>query len=97
MDNMKKEKLQIEKLIDAKYSLKKPITVNIKIDKQNYEYVGDIPELELYSYGIDKLEVLRELNEELTELFEKLINMNENKLGKFSKKWKNILKKYVGG
>jgi hypothetical protein len=90
--DVNEEKVQIETLTNFKYNLKKPITVNIVRDK--FDYIGDIPELELYSYGSNKFEVLRELNEEITELFEKLISMKEDELGKFPKKWKNILEEY---
>ncbi|OHD57206.1 MAG: hypothetical protein A2Y33_07375 [Spirochaetes bacterium GWF1_51_8] len=87
------EKEFIHTLINFKYSLKQPIIVNFKREK--FEYIGDIPELKLYSYGKNKFEVLRELNEELTELFEKLLSMDDSKLGKYPKIWKSILKEYI--
>ncbi len=57
--------------------------------------IGDIEELELYSYGDSQFEVLRELNEELVSLFEDLIGMEDRNLGKYPKKWKSILNKYI--
>lgn len=85
---------KINKIINFNYTLKQPIEVKI-IKKINGDVIGDIEELELYSFGNDEFEVLRELNEDLTDLFEDLINVEDQKLGKFPKKWKAILKKYI--
>lgn len=85
---------QIYKLINFNYTLRKPIKVKI-IKNFNGEVIGDIEELELYSFGNDEFEVLRELNEELTDLFEDLINVEDQNLGKIPRKWKATLKKYL--
>jgi len=91
-DNLK-ETEKIDTLINFNYKLKKPITIYMKMNK--YEYFGEIPDLELYSYGSTKFEVLREINEELTDLFEKIVNIDDKMLGKYPKKWKNILLEYI--
>ncbi len=86
-------KTTIDTLINFKYTLKKPIEV--KIIKDTSGVIGDIEELELYSYGDNEFEVLRELNEELVFLFEDLIKMEDKNLGKYPKKWKSILNTYI--
>jgi len=86
--------VEIPYLINFNYSLKKPVVVKI-IQDINGDVIGDIEELELYSYGNDESEVLRELNEDLTDLFERLITMGNDRLGKHPKKWKKILKQYI--
>jgi len=91
--DLTEENIQIDTLINFKYSLKKPITIKIK--REIFEYIGDIPELEIYSFGKNKFEVLRAINEEITELFEELTEIPDNKLGKYPKKWKKILKDYI--
>lgn len=85
---------QINNLINFNYTLKKPIQVKI-IRNMNADVIGDIEELELYSFGKDEFEVLRELNEELTDLFEDLMSIKDENLGKLPKKWKIILKNYI--
>ena len=92
-ENMKY--IEINNLINFNYSLKRPIEVKI-ITNIFGEVIGDIEELELYSFGNDEFEVLRELNEDLTDLFEELINLRNENLGKYPKKWKKLLKKYIG-
>ena len=85
---------QIDRLINFNYTLSKPIKVKI-IKNLDGEVIGDIEELELYSFGNDEFEVLRELNEELTDLFEDLRDIGDDNLGKLPKKWKHILEKYI--
>jgi hypothetical protein len=85
---------QIYQLINFKYSLKKPITVKL-IKTSRGEVIGDIEELELYSFGDNEFDVLRELNEELTDLFEDLLSISDGDLGKFPRKWKSLLKEYI--
>lgn len=83
----------IDALINFNYTLEKPIKV--KIIKSTSGVIGDIEELELYSFGKNEFEVLRELNEELVSLFEDLIEMEDKNLGKHPKKWKSILNQYI--
>ncbi len=83
----------IDTLINFNYTLKKPIKV--KIIKSTSGIIGDIEELELYSFGDSEFEVLRELNEEVVSLFEDLIEMEDKNLGKYPKKWKSILNQYI--
>ena len=87
------EFVEIKTLIDSGYELIKPIKV--KIIKNNNEVIGDIEELEIYSFGESEFEVLRDLNEEITDLFDDLIKLNDKNLGKYPRKWKAILKKYI--
>ncbi len=92
---VKQETIQttIDTLINFNYELRNPIKV--KIIKDTSGVIGDIEELELYSFGNNEFEVLRELNEELTVLFEDLIEIEDKNLGDFPKKWKSILNRYI--
>lgn len=83
----------INTLINFNYELKKPIPV--RLIREGNDIIGDIKDLELYSFGNDEFEVLKELNEEITELFEMLINIEDSNLGKFPKSWKSILTRYI--
>ena len=85
---------EIDKLINFNYALSKPIKVRI-IKNLRGEVIADIKELELYSFGNDEFEVLRELNEELTDLFEDLRDIGDDNLGKLPKKWRSILEKHI--
>ena len=84
---------QISELINFNYELKKPIEVKLIYD--GFDIIGTIDELELYSWGDNEFIVLRELNEDITDLFTKLISISNDKLGKYPKKWKFILNKYI--
>lgn len=92
---VKQETIQttIDTLINFNYELRNPIKV--KIIKSTSGVIGDIEELELYSFGDSEFEVLRELNEEVVSLFEDLIEMKNKNLGKYPRKWKSILNQYI--
>lgn len=87
------ESIDITELIDSKYELIKPINANIIRD--GLDYIGEIPELKIYAFGDSYLETLREINKDITELFEELDNLNKEQLGKDPTKWKEILSHYV--
>lgn len=87
------EQTTIDTLINFNYTLKKPIKV--KIIKSTSGVIGDIEELELYSFGDSEFEVLRELNEEVVSLFEDLTEIGNKNLGKYPRKWKSILNQYI--
>lgn len=83
----------IRTLIDFRYALKRPIPVRLRY--YGTEAIGIIDEFELHSFGKNEFEVLRELNEDITDLFEELIGMDERNLGKFPKIWKSNFNKYI--
>lgn len=83
----------INNLINFNYELLKPIEVKMK--EVRGEFIGSIDELELHAWGDDRHLVLREINENLTRLFEKLISIDDRNLGKYPKNWKKILNSYV--
>lgn len=88
-----KYELTIKKLINFNYELNKPIIVNVEYI--NKEYCGSIDELEIYVYAEDEAEMLREINEELTDLFNFIVDNPKYKLGKKPKRWKKILLEYI--
>jgi hypothetical protein len=87
------EFINLYELIDYKYKLKKPIKV--KIIRDGSEIVGEIPELDIYAFGDTPFEVLREINRDVTELFEEIFSLGEEQLGTAPKEWKKILDDYI--
>lgn len=83
----------ISELIDFKYELIKPLKVKLK--REGFEIIGEIPELNIYAFGDSDFEVLREINKEVTELFEELSTLSDNQLGSRPKKWKVVLSEYL--
>lgn len=87
------ELIDLYDLIDHRFKLKKPIQV--KITRDELDTIGEINELGIYAFGNSQFEVLREINKDVTELFEELFNISENQLGKLPRKWKETLLEYV--
>ena len=85
--------IELNDLIDYKYQLTKPLIVEIKRDET--DFIGEIKELDIYAFGDTEFEVLREINRDVTELFEEIFNLNENQLGSKPLKWKTFLSEYV--
>ncbi len=83
----------IDSLINFNYQLKQPI--NVHIEYVDNEYFGTIEELEIYAYAESEAAVLREINIDLTSLFNILIDNPKYQLGKKPKTWKKILTKYI--
>lgn len=88
-DKPSSKKIQLEDLIDSKYCLSKPLYVDIKRD--GLDFIGSIDDLDIYAFGESELEVLREINRDVTELFEELLAHETDKLGVKPIKWKKIL------
>lgn len=88
-----KEFIDLDELIDFRYKLKKSLKVMITHD--GHDTIGEIPELGIYAFGNNQFEVLREINKDVTELFEELDNHEKDKLGTLPKKWKRFLAEYV--
>lgn len=86
--------VEVETLMNFNYELKKPIDVVITRQLDG-SLVGEIKELELYSFEDSEAAIMRDLNEDLTELFEDLLAIENSKLGKSPAKWKAILQKYI--
>ncbi|MCG2713073.1 MAG: hypothetical protein L6416_12235 [Candidatus Omnitrophica bacterium] len=84
---------KIDTLINFNYKLKIPFEV--KITKQRGEVIGEIVELELYAFGSNEFEVLRELNQDLTEMCKYLSSKKNENLGKFPLQWKRILLSHI--
>jgi len=83
----------VDTLINFKYDLKKPI--EIKVIKEGSDVIGEITDLGIYAFGKDEFEVLREINYDLTELFEEIMKLSDVQLGKRPKYWKKILSNYI--
>jgi hypothetical protein len=83
----------ISDLGNIKYTLNKSIYVRIFTEKDSV--VADISELELYSFGQNEAEVLKELKENIIDMYEELTVLNDERLGKYPKIWKEVLIEYV--
>lgn len=84
---------QLDTLINFNYDLKKPI--DVKLIKEGAEVIGEIADLGIYAFGKSEFEVLREINLDLTELFEEIMTLTDEQLGKRPKYWKKILSNYI--
>lgn len=87
------EYIDLNELIDFRFKLKK--SIKVKITKDELDTIGEIPALGIYAFGNNQFEVLREINKDITELFEEILEHNESKLGTMPKKWKKLLEEYV--
>jgi hypothetical protein len=85
--------VDLDILVDHRYELKKPFKVKIKRDESSF--IGEITELDIYAFGDNEFEILREINRDVSELFEELSNLRDKQLGTRPKKWKNILSQYI--
>ncbi len=84
---------QLDDLYHPNYQLKKPLEV--KFIQEGSELIGEIEILALYSFGEDKFSILKDLISDVIELFEDITKMDDNQLGKYPRKWKDILKNYI--
>ena len=85
--------VKLDTLINFKYDLKKPIEVIVI--KEGSDVIGEIADLGIYAFGKNEFEVLREINFDLTELFEEIMKLTDAQLGKRPKYWKKILSNYI--
>ena len=88
-----KYKIPITDLINFNYQLKKPI--NVSVEFIDDEYFGYIDELEIYAYADTEHKMLREINHDLSDLFNLLVDNPKYELGKKPKNWKKILSEYI--
>lgn len=85
--------VNLAELIDYKYKLTKPLAV--KIIREESDFIGEVAELDIYAFGGSEFEVLREINKDVTELFEEILGLDESQLGNKPLKWKKILSEYI--
>ncbi|NQU33212.1 MAG: hypothetical protein HQ521_08260 [Bacteroidetes bacterium] len=71
------------------YFLIKPIEVIVKFYPN--EVLAVIPDLEIYGEGYNEIEAINELKLELVDLYHDLIDISDEKLGKFPRSWKKIV------
>jgi len=92
MDNTSYPKqVTITSLHDATLCVEKPFKLDLSIVDD--EVLGEITELELYSFGENESGVIEELREEIEELFKDL-SQTKN-LGKLPTEWLNILNQHI--
>ena len=66
--------------------------IKIQLGFENSELFAEIPELELYSYGNDEIECIKELKGDIINLFKKVNeDYPQEKLGANPRKWKEFL------
>lgn len=94
----KPEKMEVDldetgELQKEGYQLNSLIPYSIK--KIENEYVLDIQELEIYIFTENIKEGVKELCEEIIFKYEQVINIPDEKLGKFPRKWKRLLNSWI--
>lgn len=83
----------INTIIHPSYKVNKPIPVQLTYI--GTEVIGYIHELDLYSFGLNEFEVLKELNEDITDLLSVLIEEGSENLGRDPSKWLDTLNEYI--
>lgn len=78
--------------ISPQYRIIKRLPIKISLTEDG-EFIGDMPDLEIYAFGSSRDEVLSEIREELIDLYETLAE--ENTLGRHPQRWKQILQQSV--
>jgi len=84
----------IYNLNNTNYVVGKKILVKVEKDENN-EIICDIPEIELYSFGKNEEEALKQLKLEIIDLFDDLISIPDNQLGASPVEWKKYLKEHI--
>jgi len=79
--------------IDETLEVIKPIPV--VIEEYNDEVIAAFPEIEAFGVGSGEAEAIRNLKEEIREIFFELENISEDELGKLPLSWKRVLLKVV--
>lgn len=82
-------KIQINDIQMDGYFLTKPIEVIVKF--YSNEVLAVIPDLEIYGEGDNEIEAINELKLELVDLYHDLIDIPDDKLGKYPRSWKKIV------
>jgi hypothetical protein len=85
--------VKIYGLNSHKYNLKCPIDVVLTIFHD--EVLASIPDLEIYGEGVNEIEAVNDLEDELIDLFEYLNNIPIKNLGKIPKKWLKIINFFI--
>jgi len=84
---------EIRMLFSPGYVVLVPIPLKLVYSEDGI--IGEIRELELYSFADNEFEVIRELHEDIVDMYEFLINKTEDELGVFPIAWKNFLIEHV--
>jgi len=82
-------KIEINDIQMDGYYLKKPIEAIVKFYPN--EVLAVIPDLEIYGEGNNEIDAINELKLELIDLYHDLIDIPDQKLGKYPKSWKKIV------
>lgn len=85
--------VKIYGLNSHKYNLKCPIDVVLTIFHD--EVLASIPDLEIYGEGVNEIEAVNDLEDELIDLFEYLNSIPIKNLGKIPKKWLKIINFFI--
>lgn len=80
-------------LTSNEYELTNTIDIILKIFPN--EVLALIPDLEIYGEGATEPEAINDLKMELIDLYEDLVDITDEKLGKFPKTWKKIVKTFI--
>jgi len=83
------EHLTLSESTNANYALRKPLVV--LVSKIDGEYKVEYPPLELYAFNEDRGEAIREFLAEFFDLCDDILPLDDAKLGKLPKCWKDEL------
>ncbi len=83
----------IKSLNNPTCKLKREFGINIKRDHK--EVIGEIPQLELYAFGDTEAEVIKELTEEIIDLWKVIKNKDLSQLSIKAFTWQSYLQQYI--
>jgi hypothetical protein len=78
---------------NTQYTLKKPLVV--LVSENEGEYKAEFPILELYAFNEDKNEAIKELLDDFLDLCDDILPLDDDKLGRYPKYWKEVLQNLV--
>jgi hypothetical protein len=91
---MSKVSSSIFDLGSEKIKLKYPITVIISREEyyeDEEEFAASWPEVEVAGLGLTEACAINDLKDKIVELYEELLNISDESLGKLPKRWKRAL------
>lgn len=67
----------------------------VRITREGAEYKAEVPQLEIYAFGVTEKDVLAEVTEDVAELCQTLFYLSEKQMSSNVKTWKIYLQRYV--
>jgi len=80
-------------LPSSKYRLRRELSIGISAEEN--EIKAEIPDLELYAFADTEEEAIAELVQDFLDLCDNLLDVPDDRLGKFPQQWKHFLESII--